>query len=287
MCGFLSTISDQRPAGKKSGPSTPALVSGLTALLLVAACADDAGEPLPDAQPDRSAEQLAAPLLYLQDVSPEAPQPRISRPGPPALAPRHPVVLYLQLEGVAIKKQGGDASTNSSPLCGGLFPRFDHTPYSADRAQVLASLTARLGALLADFEIKLVTERPATPPYLMAVVGGQPTLCGYGAGIAGLAPLDCHNQTRGEVLFVFSAGITHLEMLAITIAHELGHTLGLVHSSEDCDVMSPVYCAGGKKTFLDKQMSIWPDHKGKCGLTYANSWKMMYDVLGPNPGGQE
>ena len=259
----------------------------LSLAVMMAACSAPSPGPLSDALPaDSGQEQGPGHEVYYLDVSPELPPPTAVRPGPPSPVPLLPVVLYLNLEGAVITRKPGvsDAAKDTSPLCGGTFPGFDHKPYGADRAKVTAQVKAGVAALLASFDITLVTTRPAAAPYEMVVVGGLPTLCGYSAGIGGLAPLDCHNKNRGDVSFVFSDGITQLDMLAIAIAHELGHTFGLPHSSEACDVMSPMYCPGLKKTFLDKKMQIWPDHKGKCGLTYTNSWQMMYDVLGQAPG---
>lgn len=254
----------------------------LTATL--AACSDPTPDPVADAALGDGAAEAAAGRVIFLDESPVLPPPRGFRPGPPSLNPPATVVLFLNFDGATIKKAAASsAAANSSPLCGGVIPAFDHKPYGADRAKVVAQVKARVATLLKDFDVTLVTSRPTKGPYEMALIGGLPTLCGYGAGIGGLAPLDCHNASRGDLYFVFSAGITHLDMLAIAVGHELGHTFGLPHSSEGCDVMSSLYCPGLKKVYLDKQMQIWPDHKGKCGLTYTNSWQMMYDVLGKAP----
>lgn len=258
----------------------------LSLTCLVVACSDPSPGSAADALlPDGGPEQGAGHEVYFMDVSPELPPRNGVRPGQPSPVPRRPVVLYLNFGGAVITKaSASDAAKNTSPLCGGTFPAFDHKPYGTDRAAVLAQVKARVATLLADFDITIVTARPAAPPYEMVVLGGLPAQCGYAAGIGGLAPLDCHNTNTGDVFFVFSGGITHLDMLAVAVGHELGHTFGLPHSAEGCDVMSSLYCAGLKKKYLDKKMQIWPDHKGKCGLSYTNSWQMMYHILGKAPG---
>jgi hypothetical protein len=194
---------------------------------------------------------------------------------------RAPRVLFLNLDGVTITSGAtSDSAHNRSQICSGSFPAFDHTPYGTRRSQVIADLLRRLRGLLGEFAVQLRTTRPASGRYLMLVLGGLPGACGYGSGIGGLAPQDCGDQQRGEVAFIFSAGITHPQMLAVTIAHEAAHTLGLVHTSDGCDVMSPVICGAGDKRFLDRLMAVWPDHLGLCGLKQANSWKMMLEALG-------
>jgi hypothetical protein len=208
-------------------------------------------------------------------------------PGPDARgAAAAPRVLFLNLDGVLISKGAtSDSAANRSHICHGTFPAFDHAPYGSQRRQVIADLLSRVRGLLGDFAVDLRTTRPASGRYLMLVLGGLPSACGYGAGIGGLAPQDCGDRQSGEVAFIFSAGITHLQMLALTIAHEAAHTLGLVHTSEGCDVMSPTICGAGSKRFLDRLVTVWPDHLGVCGLKQTNSWRMLYQVLGLAGGG--
>ncbi len=259
-------------------------VTSLCLIYALAACSEPGEDPPVDAAPaDVAAEGSQGRVIFL-DESPLLPPPRGYRPGPPSLYPPAPVVLFLNFDGATVTQApASSAAANTSPLCGGVMPAFDHKPHGADRATVVSQIKARVAALLKDFDVTLVTARPKTGPYEMALIGGLPTLCGYGPGIGGLAPLDCNNASRGDLYFVFSAGITHLDMLAIAIGHELGHTFGLPHSAEGCDVMSSLFCPGLKKVYMNKQMQIWPDHKGKCGLAYTNSWQMMYDVLGKAP----
>jgi hypothetical protein len=222
---------------------------------------------------------LADPVAFLDEAL-EVP--------PPVLVPfagTTTTVLYLNTDGAEITKVagGGDAHQNTSPLCGGTFPPFDHTPFGQVRSVVVAELAGEVDKLFSAFNIQVVTTRPAAPPYGMVVIGGQPALCGMAAGYSGLAPLDCGDAWPGDVSFVFSDGITWLPMLAVVVAHEAGHSFGLPHTTESCDVMSNFLCTTGDKGFLDVDAPVAPDHLGKCGLTSTNSHELLLQALGPAP----
>lgn len=225
---------------------------------------------------------VADPVAFL-DESPEA----LEVPAP-ALVPfagTTLTVLYLNTDGVTVTKvpSGADAHQNTSQLCGGTFSAFDHTSFGPDRAKVVAELAGEVDRLFSPFNIQVVTTRPAAPPYGMVVVGGQAALCGLPAGYSGLAPLDCGDAWPRDVSFVFSDGITFLPMLAVVVAHEAGHSFGLPHTTESCDVMSNFLCTAGDKRFLDVDAPVTPDHLGKCGLSSTNSHALLLQALGPAP----
>jgi len=206
----------------------------------------------------------------------------------PAACSAEAAVLFLAFDGVQVTRGiGSDAVRNVSYLCGGTFPPFDHTRYGTDRAEVLADVARRVQQLFADFNLRVVSERPATGPYDMVVVGGAPRLCGYPEGFGGLAHLDCGNALPSDIGFVFSETITDLAMLAVAVAHETGHGFGLPHTAEPCDVMSSSICAPTSKRFLDQLMAVQPDALGNCDLSFVDSWRKLYHVLGPRPGGMD
>ena len=180
--------------------------------------------------------------------------------------PAAPTQVWLNVDGATITKgAASDASKLTSYVCGGLFPAFKHSPYGADRAQVVARLAQRVAAFLGSYRVEVVTAKPSSAPYEMVLVGGSASLCGKAKGVAGLAPLDCADAVAGEIAFAFADDLTDLDWLALTVAHELAHTLGLLHTGEACDIMAPMLCSVSKKAFMDRNLPIWPDHQGQCG----------------------
>jgi hypothetical protein len=195
-------------------------------------------------------------------------------------APR-PRILYLNFDGATLfPAPVSDAHLNLSPQCGAALPAFDPAPYGAPRAAAISRVTGEVAALFADFGLVIVTRRPAAPPYEMVVIGGEATACGQPAGVPGIAPLDCGDQTPGEIALAFAGTITDLDMLAVVVAHEVAHTFGLVHTMAGCDVMSNYLCEEGRKSFLDVVVEVAPDHAGVCGLHTTNSWEALRGILG-------
>ncbi|MCA9670954.1 MAG: hypothetical protein KC503_35400 [Myxococcales bacterium] len=212
----------------------------------------------------------------------EAPQlPPTARPGSRLYAAA-PVVLYLALDGATITKGSrSDARLDESPLCGATIAAFDHTPFGADRQQVVAELVAGVEAYYARYRLLVVTERPQSGDYQMLVVGGRPEDC-QRQSIGGLAPLDCADASPRDVGFVYSQPITALAGVALVTAHELGHMLGLPHTLDGCGVMSNFICSGGgDKAFIDGDQQVAPDHAGRCGFgPTVNTHALLLDALG-------
>lgn len=226
----------------------------------------------------------ATPAPALLDVSPEVQsrglRPFTNHPGP--------VVLYLATEGVTIQAgPTSDALAAQSNLCAAVVPPFDPTVFGASRVTVVADLAQQVAKLFAAYDVQVVTTRPAAGPYNLVAIGGTPGLCKLPDGYSGYAPLDCGDAgSSSDVVFVFAEGITHLGMLAVIIAHEVGHAHGLPHTDEACDVMSNLLCHPDDKRFFDKDMGITADHQGRCGLgTQANSHALLLGAIGPVGGG--
>lgn len=200
-------------------------------------------------------------------------------------------VLFVNFDGATISKASNmsDAETGQSFIGGGTIP-----PFAGDAA-ARAGVIGYLKALYAAYDLTIVTARPASGDYDMAVVGGWPASIGLGAGPAGVAPLDCGNVLRRDISFTFSEVIRSslgssasstlfLQHVAKTIAHETGHTYGLPHSADGCDLMSYSQCAQ-PKAFLDKEMALQADSQGPkgCNLGSMNSHKLLLQALGPAP----
>lgn len=161
-------------------------------------------------------------------------------------------LVFLAVDGLSVTAGAwspANAQTNTSFLVVGGpadLPAFDASPWGADRGVVVSELIGELDKRFADFEVRFVTERPEETAYTTVVLGGASELLGQPAGIGGVSPLDAGDRNANDVVFVFSqnlgdSGYT-LQELSSVIAHELGHSLGLVHIDRQADVMAVSAC---------------------------------------------
>lgn len=134
-----------------------------------------------------------------------------------------------------------------------------------------------------DFDIEVTDRRPASDDHIMIMVGGSPSLIGERSGVAGIAPY-MGSVIRGAVGFAFS-DVHHGDAQALceTVAHEIGHTLGLDHVYECSDTMSYLHC--GDKQFQDADMTCgeWEPRTCGDGLTSQNSHGELLSALGGRP----
>ncbi len=156
---------------------------------------------------------------------------------------RAPQVIYLSFEGekiIGCSNHCSDAKTNRSWVLGETktVPAFDHTPYGKDRAAVIADLVARVRTLYDGYNVEFTTARPGSGAYTLIVVGGDSALMATKQQVVSSSPADCGNLNRSDVGFVFAnAFALGVDLLAVNVAHETGHTLGLAHVDRPGDIM--------------------------------------------------
>ncbi len=177
--------------------------------------------------------------------------------------------IYLNFAGVTV--QPGlldDASQNISRLIDTetSIAAFDASAFTntASQQQFITAIADQIAIFYADFDVAVVTERPSSGDYVMAILGGSPEDVGLRACTdqdlscsLGTAWLDCApfpETAPGELVynldgdsaiaFIFTEVFTRFPersfeesvlRIAATSAHEIGHTFGLAHvTGQDC-----------------------------------------------------
>ncbi len=153
------------------------------------------------------------------------------------------------------------------------------------RQDVVRTVARQVHQLYLPYNVVLTTARPAAGPYTLIVIAGAPSLLGYAPEVAGLAFMDCNNEHEDDVVFVFPEALKgNLSSLAVTIAQEAAHALGLEHTTNVMDVMHPR---------LNAEQNGFPDvdsviaGKRVCGPPTQNSHRRLLELVGPWAGGDK
>ena len=143
--------------------------------------------------------------------------------------------LYMAMDGITLYPD--------CPVTGWVHSAFDCTSLvdmpttlpavssEAAKAQLVQAVQSHLAA----FDVAVTTKRP--PPYLpyfVAAIGGNGDW--KGGNLCGQATLSCSGQRRNLVSVVFP-GNPNCADITGTVVHELGHNLGLEHTSLQPDTM--------------------------------------------------
>jgi len=131
-----------------------------------------------------------------------------------------------------------------------------------------------------DFNLIFTLTKPTSGVYQTAVItDGGGTYCGQPSGVLGVAGAACALSSSAASYTFYC---TDPRKCAVTIAQEHAHTVGLMHTSSDKDLLTPAYpcsCPG----FEDKSNSTV---SSPCGPT-QNSYQLMKSRLGAWPGGDK
>jgi hypothetical protein len=188
-----------------------------------------------------------------EDDDDDAPAP------PPARSAR--VTVYLNPGATTLRAGWDDARRNISALVRRRGRTLRFPGWGASQASWNRVVTCvRKG--LSAFDVEVVTRRPSTGNYIMAMVSGSARSMGF-RGISGVAPYN-GKVLRNGVVYVFARTMRYrTRAVCETALHEVGHALGLDHSTDCKDIMS--YRSCGPKTFMNRARTCGESRSRRCG----------------------
>jgi hypothetical protein len=130
-----------------------------------------------------------------------------------------------------------------------------------------------------EYDIEVVDERPSTGNYIVAMVGGHSEMLGLPKYVGGIAPYNGRRIDDG-VVFVFEASIPGARQRCEATAHEIGHVLGLDHSTLCSDLMSYGQC--GPKAFRERAARCGEFGGRRCsnGASEQSSREVLANLVG-------
>ena len=196
--------------------------------------------------------------------------------------PSYRLKVFLNFEGAQLKGGGSDSKTNQTRLILGsslAFPAQSWTSMGG-KDKGLKDVLTELRLLYGNYAVEFVTKRPDSGDYTMVMSGGNGDGCKKGgAGTVGIAPLDCKNSNKNDIVLVYGDRLSSAKKLAFVIAHELGHSFGLEHVSDNTDIMAPAL-SGSTCCWTTSAVS----GGGTCGRTTQDAKKVLSDNLGVGEG---
>ena len=194
--------------------------------------------------------------------------------------------LYVNTEGVdIIKCSQSDARTNCStiPMANATIPAF--LPGDPNRQARIDAIVVRVQDKLAPYSIDVVTTRPTSSEYTMAVLGGDATLLGATTGTLSLAPARCDFANQHQIAFEFDRGSTVANGdYAMSILSDFGAIVGLAGVTDpgDClcrfdgcgPVLDPQICNFGSAATVTTMAPF------SCGRTVQDEPLMLSAALG-------
>ena len=190
------------------------------------------------------------------------------------------LTIFLNGTGVTLTAgRGGSAANSSRVMFGRRVRRATIAPYGGGQRKWREMLEC-VRDVFSPFKINIVTRRPAAAPYIMAVIGGSSSALGLSSGVTGIAPFSSSLMSNA-IVFAFERRDRKAAKECATVAHEVGHALGLRHAYRRDDPMTYL-SYNGRKRFQDAAVACGTHRARSCTSRHAtqNSFQHIASLVG-------
>jgi hypothetical protein len=195
-------------------------------------------------------------------------------------------VFFLRFEGQTLTPGVDDPVTNTSSLLSNSVTFPAYLAADAQRATKIQAIVHEVEAILAPYDIAVVTTRPASGAYDMLVAGGTSQAAGFPAGVPGVAVVDCTAARPRYISLLFDVSTGHDAARQIIGALGVSHGISASTKSTDCMCIADAGCTalaaactmGGAGTPVSSNISC-----ETAGVTTINVQQKFLTKFGAHP----
>lgn len=177
---------------------------------------------------------------------------------------------------------GNDSRTNRSSIINGAVTV---QPFAYSDA-VWQQVVDCVKQTYSPFGVTIVTTRPTSGDYHMAIVAGRPENIGESQGVGGVSPFGCGylpNAISFSFANVYGGDVNDI---CWTVAQETAHSWGLDHKFDNRDPMTYLQSGPARKNFMNEAGSCGEFSARQCDCSYTggklNSYAEIMDTFGGN-----
>lgn len=190
-------------------------------------------------------------------------------------------VIYLnncKPNGCQLTRGQENSTQNKSSIIGGQTATVQPFAYSDTVWQQVVDCVKQT---YSPFGVEIVTARPASGNYHMAIVAGLPQNIGEPQGVGGVSPFSCGylpNAISYSFANVYGGSVNDI---CWTVAQETAHSWGLDHKFDNRDPMTYLQSGPSRKNFMNETGSCGEFSARSCDCNYGGPGMNSYaEILG-------
>jgi hypothetical protein len=202
---------------------------------------------------------------------------------PEAATVSHTIFLNRCVGGCTLHPGNNNSTTDTSSIPNGTAQISEYMGTDAQWNQIVSCVKATY----APFNVQIVTTRPTSGNYHMAIVAGYASEVGEQQGVLGVSPFTC-DYIPNSISFSFAnEEPTNIDDICWTVSQETAHSWGLDHKFDNRDPMTYLETGPSVKSFQNSAGSCGEYQARQCtcsyqgtGMSAMNSYALIMATFG-------